>query len=152
MERYSTVGKTGNVDDYINPGASDELPLPPELADDKEHIRKLQEDVQRSGLCIGQRDGVIKRLQRENKALKEKVRQLEARLAGKSLEPDGDKPTVTELRIRKGLSVREMARRAGLSYYVVYQRERREYVWRDEQKKAVAGVLGVAVDSVDWDG
>ena len=152
MERFSTVGKTGNVDDYINPGARDELSLPPELADDKEHIRKLQEDVKRSGLCIGQRDAVIKRLQRENKALKEKVRRLEARPAGKPLESDSDKPTVTELRLRKGLSVREMARLAGLSYYVVYQRERKQYVWRSEQKKAVAKALGAAVESVDWDG
>lgn len=70
MKQYSTVGKTGNVDDYINPGASDELPPPPELADDKEHIRKLQEDIKRYACQDGQLRAQIAVLKREIKRLR----------------------------------------------------------------------------------
>lgn len=152
MERYSTVGKTGNVDDYINPGASDELSPPPELADDKEHIKKLQEDVKRSAQCIGQRDATIACQKKEIKRLKEIIRRLGKRLTGEEFEAVEEKPTVRELRFRKGWSCPELARQAGLTYDVVYARERKQYIWRDEQKKAVAKALGVGVETVDWDG
>lgn len=143
MKRYSTVGKTGNVDDYINPGASDELPPPPELADDKEHIRKLQEDVKRYACQDGQLRAQIAVLKREIKRLRG--------LLGEKLK-DADKPTVRELRGLKRWSCPELARQAGLTYDCVYKRERKVYAWKEEQKKAVAKALGVAVESVDWDG
>lgn len=152
MERYSTVGKTGNVDDYINPGASDELPPPPELRDPYKQIAWLQEDVKRSAQCIGQRDATIACQKKEIKRLKEIIRRLEKRLVGEDLEPVEEKPTVRELRFRRGWSCPELARQAGLTYDCVYKRERRQYVWKEKQKEAVAGVLGVAVDSVDWEG
>lgn len=152
MERYSTVGKTGNVDDYINPGASSELPPPPELKDPYKQIKMLQEDVKRSAQCIGQRDAQISCQKKEIKRLKEIIRRMEKRLSGEDLEPVEEKPTVRELRFRRGWSCPELARRAGLTYDIVYKRERKQYIWREEQKKAVAKALGVAVDSVDWDG
>lgn len=143
MKRYSTVGKTGNVDDYINPGASDELPPPPELADDKEHIRKLQEDVKRYACQDGQLRAQIAVLKREIKRLRG--------LLGEQLK-DADKPTVRELRGLKEWSCHELARRAGLTYDWVYKRERKVYAWKEEQKKAVAKALGVDVEAVDWEG
>lgn len=142
MKRYSTVGKTGNVDDYINPGASDELPPPPELADDKEHIRKLQEDIKRYACQDGQLRAQIAVLKREIKRL--------GCLLGEKLK-DADKPTVRELRGLKRWSCPELARQAGLTYDCVYKRERKVYAWKEEQKKAVAKALGVDVDSVDWE-
>lgn len=141
-ERYSTVGKTGNVDDYINPGASDELPPPKELADDKEHIRMLQEDVKRYAYKYGQQRAQITILRKEIKRLRG--------LLGEKLK-DADKPTVRELRGLKRWSCPELARQAGLTYDCVYKRERKVYAWKEEQKKAVAKALGVDVDSVDWE-
>lgn len=143
MERYSTVGKTGNVDDYINPGASDELPPPRELADDKEHIRMLQEDIKRYACQDGQLRAQIAVLKREIKWLRD--------LLGEKLK-DADKPTVRELRGLKRWSCPELARQAGLTYDCVYKRERKVYAWKENQKKAVAKALGVDVESVDWDG
>lgn len=142
MKQYSTVGKTGNVDDYINPGASDELPPPPELADDKEHIRKLQEDIKRYACQDGQLRAQIAVLKREIKRLRG--------LLGEKLK-DADKPTVRELRGLKRWSCPELARQAGLTYDCVYKRERKVYAWKEEQKKVVAKALGVDVDSVDWE-
>lgn len=142
MERYSTVGKTGNVDDYINPGVADELPPPPELADDKEHIRKLQEDVKRFACQDGQ-------LRAQIAVLKKEIKRLRG-LLGEKLK-DADKPTVRELRGLKRWSCPELARQAGLTYDCVYKRERKVYAWKEEQKKAVAKALGVDVESVDWE-
>ena len=143
MTQYSTVGKTGNVDDYINPGAADELPPPRELADDKEHIRMLQEDIKRYACHDGQQRAQIAVLRKEIKRLRlflgEKVK-------------DVDKPTVRELRGLKRWSCPELARQAGLTYDCVYKRERKVYAWKENQKKAVAKALGVAAESVDWDG
>ncbi|WP_462304964.1 hypothetical protein [Acidaminococcus massiliensis] len=143
MKQYSTVGKTGNVDDYINPGASDELPPPPELADDKEHIRKLQEDIKRYACQDGQ-------LRAQIAVLKREIKRLRGGLLGEKLK-DADKPTVRELRGLKRWSCPELARQAGLTYDCVYKRERKVYAWKEEQKKAVAKALGVDVDSVDWE-
>lgn len=142
MKQYSTVGKTGNVDDYINPGASDELPPPPELADDKEHIRKLQEDIKRFACQDGQ-------LRAQNAVLKKEIKRLRG-LLGEKLK-DADKPTVRELRGLKRWSCPELARQAGLTYDCVYKREKKVYAWKEEQKKAVAKALGVDVESVDWE-
>lgn len=136
MKRYSTVGKTGNVDDYINPGGSDELPPPPELADDKEHIKKLQEDIKRYACQDGQLRAQIAVLMREIKRLRGLL---------------GEKLTVRELRGLKRWSCPELARQAGLTYDCVYKRERNVYAWKEEQKKAVAKALGVDVESVDWE-
>lgn len=141
-ERYSTVGKTGNVDDYINPGASDELPPPKELADDKEHIRMLQEDVKRCASKYGQKCA-------ENSILRKEIKRL--RLLLGEMKKNDDKPTVRELRGLKGWSCPELARQAGLTYDCVYKRERKVYAWKEEQKKAVAKALGVDVGSVDWE-
>lgn len=142
MKQYSTVGKTGNVDDYINPGASDELPPPPELDDDKEHIRKLQEDIKRYACQDGQLRAQIAVLRKEIKRLRG--------LLGEKLK-DADRPTVRELRGLKRWSCPELARQAGLTYDCVYKRERKVYAWKEEQKKAVARALGVDVESVDWE-
>ena len=143
MTQYSTVGKTGNVDDYINPGAADELPPPRELADDKEHIRLLQEDVKRFACKDGQ-------LRAQIVVLKKEIKRLRG-LLGERLK-DADKPTVRELRGLKRWSCHELARQAGLTYDCVYKRERKVYAWKENQKKAVAKALGVDVESVDWDG
>ena len=143
MDRYSTVGKTGMVDDYINPGASSELPPPRELADDKEHIRMLQEDIKRYACHDGQQRAQIAVLRKEIKRLR--------LLLGEKVK-DVDKPTVRELRGLKRWSCPELARQAGLTYDCVYKRERKVYAWKENQKKAVAKALGVDVDSVDWEG
>lgn len=143
MDRYSTVGKTGMVDDYINPGASSELPPPKELIDKDEHIRLLQEDLSRSACREGQ-------LMAQNTVLKKENKRLKMLLGEKAKE--GDKPTVQELREMSGWSRKELQKRSGLTYDCIYKRERKQYVWRDEQKKAVAKALGVDVESVDWDG
>lgn len=143
MDRYSTVGKTGMVDDYINPGASSELPPPRELADDKEHIRMLQEDIKRYACHDGQQRAQIAVLRKEIKRLR--------LLLGEKVK-DVDKPTVRELRGLKRWSCPELARQAGLTYDCVYKRERKVYAWKENQKKAVAKALGVDVESVDWEG
>lgn len=96
MTHYSTVGKTGNVDDYINPGAADELPPPRELVDDKEHIRMLQEDIKRYACHDGQQRAQIAVLRKEIKRLR--------LLLGEKLK-DVDKPTVRELRGAKKMEL-----------------------------------------------